>query len=207
MDDRILELTEKIYQDGILKAGEEASAIIHEAKFKAEDILAEAEKKAEQIISKAGMEAAEIKKNTHEEIKQASHQAINSVKQKIAELITLKITEQPLKDILDDKTYISGIISQMVSYWEKSNNIEGFNLEFPVAMLKDTENMVLKTIQDQFGQKMNISFNQKIQNGFRISPAGSNYIISFTEQDFSKFFSNFLRPKTIQILYNDDAVQ
>lgn len=207
MDDRILELTEKIYQDGILKAGEEASAIIHEAKFKAEDILAEAEKKAEQIISKAGMEAAEIKKNTHEEIKQASHQAINSVKQIIAELITLKITEQPLKDILDDKTYISGIISQMVSHWEKSNNIEGFNLEFPVAMLKDTENMVLKTIQDQFGQKMNISFNQKIQNGFRISPAGSNYIISFTEQDFSKFFSNFLRPKTIQILYNDDAVQ
>jgi V/A-type H+-transporting ATPase subunit E len=207
MDERILELTEKIYQEGILKAGEEASVIIHEAKTKAEDILAEAEKKAEEIISKAGIEAAEIKKNTHEEIKQASHQAINSVKQKIAELITLKITEQPLKNLLDDKTYISGIISQMVSHWEKSNNMDGFNLEFPVSMLKDTENMVLKTIQDQFGQKMNIGFSQKIQSGFRISPIGSNYIISFTEQDFSKFFSQFLRPKTIQILYNDDAAQ
>ena len=50
MDDRILELTEKIYNEGIIKAREEASVIIDEAKFKAEDILADAEKKAEQML-------------------------------------------------------------------------------------------------------------------------------------------------------------
>jgi len=205
MDDRILELTEKIYNEGIIKAKEEASVIIQEAKFKAEDILAGAEKKAELIMSAARQEANELSQNVQEEIKHASHQAINTVKQKIAELITLKITEQPLRDLLNDRTYVSDIISQLIHHWDKSNINEGFNLVLPSSMLEDTESMVIKKIHEQFGQNMNIEFSQKIQSGFRISPTGNNYIISFTEQDFTKFFSQFLRPKTIKILYNDDT--
>ncbi len=205
MDDRILELTEKIYNEGIIKAKEEASVIIQEAKFKAEDILARVEKKAELIMSAARQEANELSQNVQEEIKHASHQAINTVKQKIAELITLKITEQPLRDLLNDRTYVSDIISQLIHHWDKSNINEGFNLVLPSSMLEDTESMVIKKIHEQFGQNMNIEFSQKIQSGFRISPTGNNYIISFTEQDFTKFFSQFLRPKTIKILYNDDT--
>jgi V/A-type H+-transporting ATPase subunit E len=205
MDDRILELTEKIYNEGVIKAKEEASVILDEAKFKAEDILAEAEKKVEQIISAARQDATELKQNVHEEIKHASHQAINTVKQKIAELITLKITDQPLKDLLNDRTYISDIISQLIDHWKKSNISEGFDLVLPASIIKDSDGMVIKAIHEQFGQNINIEFSHKIQSGFRISPAGNNYIISFTEQDFTNFFSQFLRPKTIKILYNDDT--
>ncbi|MBK7807883.1 MAG: hypothetical protein IPJ51_16545 [Saprospiraceae bacterium] len=205
MDDRILELTEKIYNEGIIKAREEASVIIDEAKFKAEDILADAEKKAEQILSAARQNATELTQNVHEEIKHAAHQAINTVKQKIAELITLKITDQPLKDLLNDRTYLSDIISQLIDHYKKTNISGEFDLVLPAAIIKDSDSVVINAIHEQFGQNINIEFSQKIQSGFRISPAGNNYIISFTEQDFTKFFSQFLRPKTIKILYNDDT--
>ena len=52
MDDRILELTEKMYQEGILKVREEAATILEEATLKANAILADAHKKADEIISK-----------------------------------------------------------------------------------------------------------------------------------------------------------
>ena len=174
--------------------------IIDEAKFKAEDILADAEKKAEQILSAARQDATELTQNIQEEIKHAAHQAINTVKQKIAELITLKITDQPLKDLLTDRTYISDIISQLIDHYSGE-----FDLVLPAAIIKDSDSVVIKAIHEQFGQNINIEFSQKIQSGFRISPAGNNYIISFTEQDFTKFFSQLLRPKTIKILYNDDT--
>lgn len=90
MDDRILELTEKIYNEGIIKAREEASVIIDEAKFKAEDILADAEKKADQILSAARQDATELTQNIQEEIKHAAHQAINTVKQKLPNWLHLK---------------------------------------------------------------------------------------------------------------------
>lgn len=205
MDNRILELTEKIYQEGVIKAKDEATEILNEAKIKAENIISEAEKKADQIIYAASQEATDLTQNIHEEIKHASLQAINTVKQKIAELITIKITEKPLKELLDDKAYISGIISHMINHWEKSNHNEGYNLVFPISMEKDTERIVLKTIFEQFGQNMDIKFSHKIQSGFRISPIGKNYIISFTDHDFSNFFNQFLRPKTIKILYNDNS--
>ena len=205
MEDRILELTEKIYNEGIIKAREEASVIIDEAKFKADDILADAEKEAEQILSAARQDAIELTQNIHVEIKHASHQAINTIKQKIAEMITLKITDQPLKDLLNNRTYISDIISQLIDQYKKSNINGEFDLVLPGSMIKDSDSMVIKAIHEQFGQNINIEFSQKIQSGFRISPAGNNYIISFTEQDFTKFFSQFLRPKTIKILYNDDT--
>lgn len=205
MEDRILELTEKIYNEGIIKAKEEASVIIDEAKFKADDILADAEKEAEQILSAARQDAIELTQNIHVEIKHASHQAINTIKQNIAEMITLKITDQPLKDLLNDRTYISDIISQLIDQYKKSNINGEFDLVLPGSMIKDSDSMVIKAIHEQFGQNINIEFSQKIQSGFRISPTGNNYIISFTEQDFTKFFSQFLRPKTIKILFNDDT--
>ncbi|MBK9254015.1 MAG: hypothetical protein IPM42_00860 [Saprospiraceae bacterium] len=204
MDDRILELTEKIYQEGVIKAKDQASDILLEAQLKASEILLDAEKQAEKIIQAASQESSELTKNIHEEIKHASRQAINTVKQKITELITYKITEQPLRDILDDKLYIAEIISQMVNHWKKTNNNEKFDLVLPSSMQRDTENILIKTILEQFGQNVEINFSQKIQSGFRISPIGKNYIISFTEQDFTSFFNQFLRPKTIRILYNDN---
>ncbi|MBK8518186.1 MAG: hypothetical protein IPL55_18450 [Saprospiraceae bacterium] len=204
MEDRIQEITSKIYEEGVLQAREEAERILNETQKKADEALAEAHKKGDQIVESAKIKAGELEHNVREEIKYASHQAINSVKQKIADIITLKVTEEPLKELLDDKTYVAGLVTQVMQHWEKSAGSEDFQLVFPAKMEKETNSIVLKKIHEQFGNNMKIDFSHKLENGFRISPAGYNYLISFSEEDFSLFFKQFLRPKTIQLLYNED---
>ena len=203
MEDKIKNLTDKIYNEGVVKARDEAEKIMHEARHKADGLLADAQKQAEMIISKATSDAEEVSSNIREEIRHASNQAINIIKQKVGELITLSITDRPLKELVNDQQFILDTVKLMMDQWGASGNRESITLVLPESLDKDAADVITKKIHEQFGNKINIALSHKMNSGFRISPEGSNYLISFTEKDFSSFFSQLLRPKTISILFGD----
>ncbi|MDD2526155.1 MAG: hypothetical protein PHH63_07565, partial [Bacteroidales bacterium] len=67
MDNKIQELTEKIYNEGVEKGKEEALRIVNEAKDTEKKMLAEAQKQADQILADAKKSAQELKNNTEAE--------------------------------------------------------------------------------------------------------------------------------------------
>lgn len=203
MEDKIKDLTDKIYHEGVVKARDEAEKIMYEARHKADDLLADAQKQAEMIISKATSDAEEVSSNIREEIRHASNQAINIIKQKIGELITLSITDRPLKELVNDQQFILDTVKLMMDQRGASGDRESIKLILPDSLDKDATDVITKKIHELFGNKIIIELSHKLNSGFRISPEGSNYLISFTEKDFSSFFSQFLRPKTIGILFGD----
>ena len=117
MEDKIKNLTDKIYNEGVVKARDEAEKIMHEARHKADGLLADAQKQAEMIISKATSDAEEVSSNIREEIRHASNQAINIIKQKVGELITLSITDRPLKELVNDQQFILDTVKLMMDQW------------------------------------------------------------------------------------------
>ncbi|MBK7634381.1 MAG: hypothetical protein IPJ13_08890 [Saprospiraceae bacterium] len=191
MEDKIKNLTDKIYNEGVVKARDEAEKIMHEARHKADGLLADAQKQAEMIISKATSDAEEVSSNIREEIRHASNQAINIIKQKVGELITLSITDRPLKELVNDQQFILDTVKLMMDQWGASGNRESITLVLPESLDKDAADVITKKIHEQFGNKINIALSHKMNSGFRISPEGSNYLISFTEKDFSSFFHSF----------------
>ena len=62
MTDKILEITEKIYNEGVIKAKEDAEQIIAEAKSKAHEIIEAAKKKKKSEIIKKKKKKTEQKK-------------------------------------------------------------------------------------------------------------------------------------------------
>ncbi len=54
MENKLQELTDKLYKEGLSKGKEEGDAILAEASKKAEEIIGEAKRKAEEILKKAG---------------------------------------------------------------------------------------------------------------------------------------------------------
>lgn len=52
MENKIQELTDKIYHEGVEKGNEEAKNLIHNAKAEAEKIIAEAKKEADALKMK-----------------------------------------------------------------------------------------------------------------------------------------------------------
>jgi len=43
-----------------------------------------------------------------------------------------------------------------------------------------------------------------MKSGFKIGPADESYLISFTDEDFTNFLKGYLRPKTSQLLFEEE---
>ena len=71
MQNKLQELTDKLYNEGLSKGREEGEALLAKAKSQAADIVAEAEKKAAEIMTKAEKEAEAYKVKVAGDLKMA----------------------------------------------------------------------------------------------------------------------------------------
>ena len=83
MENKLKELTERLYGEGLEKGRVEADRLVAEAKEKAAAILAEANAEAEKIVKKAEAKAADTEKNSMTEIQLAGRQAVAKIKSAI----------------------------------------------------------------------------------------------------------------------------
>lgn len=205
MEDKIQVLTDKIYQEGIQKAKDEGYIIVNDARVTADKLISDARIKADQIITQAESEAKELRQNIEAEIRLASSQMVRSLRQKISELITLQVAEQPLKQIIHDEAFIKELILAAVAQWKETDGKdEKLLLQIPQNSSEALIQFLEQKIRSLLGQSFRIDLSQKLESGFKIGPDGGNYMISFTDEAFITFFKRFLRPGTIAILYGND---
>ena len=74
--DKLQELTQKLYNEGLSKGKEEGEAILAKAQAQAQEIVAKAQEEAKAIIEKAQKEAADYKVKVEGDVKMASTQAL-----------------------------------------------------------------------------------------------------------------------------------
>ncbi|NCC73421.1 MAG: V-type ATP synthase subunit E [Sphingobacteriia bacterium] len=197
MNEKLQELTKKIYDEGLEKGKAEAREIIEKAKKEAEDIVAKAQNDARHIIEKAEKEAEEQRKNVHSELVISSKQAVATVKQKVTDLLTQKAVEQALAGTFDDKNFVKNLITRLVEQWKDiSKSNESLMVFLPEKDREQMENYLMNNVAQNIRQGMEITFEEGIKSGFRIGPKDQSYKISFTEKDFELFFKQFLRPRT-----------
>ncbi len=203
MENKLQELTEKIYAEGIEKANKEAEEIIAKARTEVEKMHKDADRKAADIIEKAEKEANEIKTNVNSEVKLSARQAINTIKQQITELITAKSIEEEIKTAFNDREFVQKIIETTIKNWDPKSS-KGID----VAVLLPEKDQ--KELNDYFTKKqkalleggLELNFDDSMETGFKIGPKDGSYQISFTDKDFENFFRNYLRPRTTELLYS-----
>lgn len=86
MENKLQELTKKLYDEGLEKGRAEADRLVGEAKNEAAKIVAEARAQAEEIVKKARDKAEDVEKNTMTEIALAGKQAAAKIKSEIASM-------------------------------------------------------------------------------------------------------------------------
>ena len=69
MENKIQELTDKIYREGVEKGNEEAQRLIANAQEEAKKIIEDARKEAESIVNSSRKSADELAENTKSELK------------------------------------------------------------------------------------------------------------------------------------------
>lgn len=204
MQTKLQELTERIYQEGVNKANEEAEKILAEAGKKAEELVNKARREAEDIIKNADKEAGSLKENSLNELKLAGRQAISELKQKIAALVEAKVVRPETKGAFKDVAFTQELIQTIVKNWNprESENVS-LNLLLPADKQKDFEVFFKEKAKNLFDKGLEVSYSDRMKNGFKIGPKEGGYLISFADEDFENFFRAFLRPRLIEMLYGE----
>ena len=109
MENKIQELTDKIYREGVEKGNTEAQKLIANAQDEAKKIVEDARKEAEAIVAASRKSADELAENTKSELKLFAGQAVNALKSEIATLVTDKIVKLQIKQINQPSIFVGQI--------------------------------------------------------------------------------------------------
>ena len=117
MENKLQELTKKLYDEGLEKGRAEADRLVGEAKNEAAKIVAEARAQAEEIVKKARDKAEDVEKNTMTEIALAGKQAAAKIKSEIASMIVAKATAAGVKEAALDPAFIKEMLLAVAGNW------------------------------------------------------------------------------------------
>jgi V/A-type H+-transporting ATPase subunit E len=198
---KLQELTDKLYNEGLSKGQQEAEIILNQAKVEAERILSEATGKAKEIEIATKKQAAETKANAEAEIKLAGKQIIGEVKQTVENLILTKAIDPDIKHAFDDATFVSTLITTATERFNPHNS-ENVNLFMIVP--EGQKNAITEYLAGKVSSvlsSLEISEDSRMKQGFKIGSKDDGYYISFTDEDFENLFKTYLRPKVSELLF------
>ena len=88
--DKLQQLTDKLYQEGLSKGRQEGEALLAEAKKQAAGIVEEAKTQADAILAQARKDAADYKTKVESDLKMASAQALQATKKDLENMVVSK---------------------------------------------------------------------------------------------------------------------
>ncbi len=194
--EKIKELTEKLYQEGVEKGQAEAQRIIDEAKAKAEEIVAEAKEQAAAIEAKAKKEAVELDANTKNELKLYTNQALNALKSEVANVLTDKVVAGSVADLVADKDFLGRFTVALAEQWVAQEPVVISTTD--ADQLKDYFKAHAKALLDK---GVTIEKVAGVNALFTIAPADGSYRINFGKEEFESYFKAFLRPQLVEMLF------
>ncbi len=204
MNEKLQELTDKIYQEGLEKGKKDAEDIVAKAKSEASGIVKSAQDEAAQITRKAEDDAAETRKKTESELRMSVKQAITSLKQTMMEIVVDKAVKEAVDKNLQDGDFVKSIMLKMAENWDKIEK-QGKDVMFFLSG-KDHEKLgddLKKKAASVIKGGIDIDFEEGIKSGFRLGPKDGSYKLSFTDADFHRFFAQYLRPRTRKFFTED----
>lgn len=205
MENKLQELTEKLYSIGVEKAKNEGEIIIAEAQTKAEEIIKNANAEAKAILINAKNESSELKKNTESELKLSSKQVIATIKNQINNLIVQDLVSKDLEKSLADNDFIKSLIDLVVKKWD-IDDAQSTDLEIilPQEKKADFDKFIKAKINNLLAKGLAVNFDDNFKSGFKIAPKDNSYIINFAQEDFDNFFKTYLKAKTANLLYGEE---
>ena len=202
MDNKLQELTDRLYKEGLSKGKEEGEAILAEASRKAEEIIAAAKKEADAVLRDARKEAEDFRTKVEGEVKMAATQSIQAVRNDIENLMVGKLTDSAVNASLADVEFIKEAIKAVAMNF---NAQEAVDLEavLPETLKGELEPFIKGELAGALKGGISASFSKKVSGGFNIGPKDGSYFISFTDETFRSLISEYLRPATRKILFGE----
>lgn len=201
-NNKLQELTERLYEEGLSKGREEGDKILAEANERAKAIIEKANADAQAIIEKAGKAAEDTKAKAESDIRMAASQALASTKADILGCITAKVADTPVANLLGSEEFTKEVILAVAKGMAEGSE-KTLEMVLPETVGKQLEQYTAKEVAAAVGTGIEVTLSKKIKGGLTVGPKDGGYFVSMTDETFSALIREYLRPATRKILFGE----
>ena len=202
MSNKLQELTDRLYNEGLSKGKQEGAEIVKKAETESGRILSEAQRKAEDIVASARKEAEQIIKKAESDIRTAVSQSLSSTRQQIENMIVAEAAGKAPEELVSNEDFVKKMIESIVAAFNPAGS-EPVDLDFvlPESLKAGIGPYLHGVIDRKFKNEIHVSYSDKFKGGFTVGPRGQGYFISFTDEEFERLISEHLRPAARKLLF------
>lgn len=202
MENKLQELTRKLYDEGLEKGRADADKLISDAQAQARKILDEARAQADEIVRKAHAKAEEVEKNTMTEISLAGRQALSTIKSEIASAIVAKSTAEGVKAAALDPKFLEEMLLAVARNWNGSDSGKvSLQALLPEEAREKLDAAFAKSARALLDAGIEVGWSKEVKSGFKVGAKEGGYYISFTDADLEALLGEYLRDKVYQLLF------
>ena len=169
MENKLKELTDRLYGEGLEKGRVEADRLVAEAKEKAAAILAEANAEAEQIVKKAEAKAADTEKNSMTEIQLAGRQAVAKIKSELAGVIIAKTSSEAVKAATVDAEFVKKMLLEVAKNWTGAAEQVSLKALLPAALEAEFAKVFEASANELLAAGVEVGYSRRLSRASRLA--------------------------------------
>ncbi|MBO5855966.1 MAG: hypothetical protein J6Q62_04830 [Alistipes sp.] len=200
-NNKLQELTQKLYNDGLERGRAEAERLVAEAKESAAQIIADAKAEAEAIVKAAEDRAEDVAKNAMTEIALAGRQAMTKIKAELAEAVIMKTTGAAVKSATMDAAFVKDMLLAMANNWTSSTVDVSLKALLPEEKRAELDKVMQASVAELAKAGIEVGYTKDIKTGFKLGEKNGGYYIAFTDESFDALLKEYLREKVSNILF------
>lgn len=200
-NNKLQELTQKLYNEGLEKGRSEAERLVAEAKQEAAKILSDAKAEAEAVAKAAEARAEDIAKNAMTEITLAGRQAVSKIKSELSEAIVVKATAEAVKAATMDAAFVKDMLLAVAKNWTSATTDVSLKALLPEDKRAELDAAMQKSATELMKAGIEVGYSKEVKSGFKVGEKSGGYYISFTDESFDALLKEYLREKVANMLY------
>ena len=198
--DKLQELTQKLYDEGLAKGKQDGEALLRKAEDEAQGIVKQAKEEAEAILAKARKEAEDFKVKVEGDVKMAAQQSVQATRTDIENLVIAKVVDGTVDKALSNEDFLKGITTAVAQKFSADEPAD-LALVLPETLKAVLEPFVKNELGKLLGKGVEATFSKKVAGGFKIGPKEGGYFVSLTDDTFKELIGSYLRPATKKLLF------
>ena len=198
--DKLQELTQRLYDEGLAKGKQEGEALLQKAAAEAGNIVNQAKEEAEAILAKARKDAEDYKVKVEGDVKMAAQQSVQATRTDIENLVVAKVVDGTVDKALSNEEFLKGIITAVAQKFSAEEPAD-LSLVLPESLKAGLEPFVKNELGKLLGKGVEAAFSKKVAGGFKIGPKDGGYFVSLTDDTFKELIGSYLRPATKKLLF------
>jgi len=197
MDIQLREIIDKIKNDGVKSAQEEAARIIAEARNEASDMIRKAGEDAKRIRDDTEAEVRRMENRGRDALSQAGRDLILTVKGEI-ELIFNRLLEREIREALSVELLAKVIVAAVRSISEQEKN--EIDVLIPAGLLSEIEPALMTRLSAEIASGVEIRPFKGLDAGFRIAMKDGSAFYDFSDKELAAMLARHLNPRLADLL-------